>query len=169
MIAILLVLSITGVNEAAAEVAGIYGEPEIYRFSLGAYCGQGTTNFEIKMLTVAYLDSLVSAVDSLYQELRQLYSRAPELLDCLDRSHSAFLEYSEDWARLCEERVWWDTEEGVRFDGTARGYEYGYVLATYRWQKIVSYTRMLNDAPLADGNSPDVGMLGVQDIGGYYP
>ena len=121
------------------------------------------------MLTVAYLASLESAVDSLYTELRDHYSRAPELLEYLDASHEAFVEYSESWARLCEERVWWNLEEGTRSDGTARGYEYGFVLALYRWQKIVSYTRMLVQGRLMDGASPDVGWLGVEDIGGYYP
>ncbi|OPL17864.1 MAG: hypothetical protein AVO35_08275 [Candidatus Aegiribacteria sp. MLS_C] len=169
MVCILTVLSLLGVDDSVAGVTGTYGEPDIYRLSLVAYCGQAATNFEVKMLTSAYLDSLASAVDSLYLELRELYSEAPDLLECLDRSHSAFLEYSELWAMLCEERVWWDTSEGVRYDGTARGYEYGYVLALYRWQKIVSYTRMLDEERLTDGASPDTGMLGLQAIGGYRP
>lgn len=169
MIAVLPALSLPCANEAAAEVARICGEPDIYRLSPGAYRGQAETNFEVKMPTVAYLDSLASAVDSLYLDLRELYSRAPDLPDCLDRSHSAFLEYTELWARLCEERVWWDTAEGVRLDGTARGYEYGYVLAIYRWQKIVSCARMLDEERLTDCASPDTGIPVVQAIGGYRP
>ena len=165
----LVLLSISGVNEAAAEVAGEYGPPDIYRFSWGQYTGQGTTNFEIKMLSIAYLDSLQSAVDSLYLELVEKYSRAEGLLESLEKAHGDILEYTESWARLCEERMWWNLQEGTRSDGTARGYAYAGVLALYRWQKIVAYTLMLqSDSPWEDPG-PDAGMLGVQDVGGYMP
>ncbi len=42
------------------------------------------------------------------------------------------------------------------------------VAAQYRWQKIAAYSRMLNTTSVWD-DSPDPGMLGLQDIGGYYP
>jgi len=165
---IFILTSLISVNEAATEVAAQYGEPEIYSFSWGDYCGQGMNNFEIKMLMVVYLDSLDASLDSLYSDLHEMYSIAPELQEDLEVSHNAFLEYCESWASLSEERMWWNLEDGIRNDGTARGYTYAYTLAKYRWQKIVAYTRMLDSSSPWD-DSPDPGMLGLQDIGGYYP
>ncbi|MBD3278842.1 MAG: hypothetical protein GF388_11130 [Candidatus Aegiribacteria sp.] len=165
----LVLMSLSGVNEAAAEVVQEYGPPDIYHFSWSQYTGQGTTNFEIQMLSVAYLDSLQSAVDSLYLELVEKYALAEGLLESLENAHRDFLEYTESWARLCEERMWWNLGDGTRSDGTARGYAYAGVLALYRWQKIVAYTLMLHSTSPWVDPAPDAGMLGVQNVGGYMP
>jgi hypothetical protein len=165
----MMVFLLAGTNDAASEVAAIYGEPDIYSFSYEQYIRQGLNNFETKMLMAVYQDSLESALDSLYLELREKYSPAPDLLEYLDASHSAFLDYSRLWAGLCEEACWWDLEEGVREDGTARSYTYSFVLALYRWQKIVSYINLLRTgSPWVEG-IPDRGRLGLDQLGGYYP
>jgi hypothetical protein len=154
--------------DPVGEVTSVYGEPDVFSFSWSDYVGQGTNNFEIKMLMTAYLDSLDSALDSLYLEVRAKYSSAPELLQYLDSSHSSYLDYAEEWSRMCEERMWWDLEDGTRSDGTARGYTYAYALALHRWRKIVSYEFLLrSDSPWQEG-TPDSG-LGLDQIGGYFP
>jgi hypothetical protein len=168
-VAALTLLFVMGTDPAVEEVISAYGEPDIYRFSYHQYAGQGTNNFETKMLIIAYQESLESALDSLYQELRALYSQAPELVKYLDESHSAFLEYSRSWAEFNEENVWWDLETGYRSDGTARSYTYSYVLALYRWQKISSYITLLRTQNVWAEGIPDTDMLGLDQIGGYCP
>ena len=165
---LVLALSVASTQDPEAEVAALYGEPDVYAFSYLQYAEQGMNNFEQKMLVCVYLDSLESALDSLYLELRDMYALAPEFLEYLDASHEAFLEYSDSWARLCEERIWWDAAEGVREDGSFRGYVFAGTLSLYWWQKIVAYTRILRFESNWD-EAPDLGRLGITDVGGYYP
>jgi hypothetical protein len=73
------------------EVAAIYGEPCVYSVSFSDYISQGENNFETKMLMNIYLDSLESAVDSLYLVLSAEFSKSPGLLEALDLSNTTFL------------------------------------------------------------------------------
>lgn len=146
------------------DAAALYGEPDVYSVSFSGYTSLGQNNFEMHMLMEIYLDSLYSAVDSLHSVLRGEFSISPDLLEALDLSHASFLNSSTAWAFLVEEREWWNTEEGVRFDGSARGYTYAFSLAELLWQKICEYEEMIAYGPGRD-NSPGQRV----EIGGYKP
>jgi len=85
------------------------------------------------MLMNVYLDSLDVELNRLYTDLRKEFLNCPDLLEALELSHGLFLQESRSWANLSEERMWWDTAEGIRYDGTARGYTYAFVLADALW------------------------------------
>jgi len=163
---ILCILAAAALSTASPEeeVAAIYGEPCVTSVSYYDYISQGQNNFQMVMLTNIYLDSLETAVDSLYLVLSAEFSNSPGLLEALDSAHSTFQECSAAWASLVEEREWWNTEEGVRCDGTARGYTYASCLAELRWRRICSYHEMIVCGPGRD-DSPGLRV----EIGGYDP
>jgi hypothetical protein len=84
----------------------------------------------------------------------------------LDRAHLAFLEFVDAWAAATEERMWW--HEGIRYDGTARGYTYSGTKAEWYWQRIVVYSRWLRiEGVWLEELEP--GDLGCESVGGYLP
>lgn len=160
---ILAALILLGSPEA--DVARIYGEPDINRMSMMDYIGDGMNNFEMKMLMNIYLDSLETRLNWLNSQLAQEFNGCPELLNNLEQSHELFMAESHAWALLAEERMWWDTKQCERFDGTARGYTYAFTLGKRFWYRICEYSWMLEfGASQEDG--PNMEPTG---IGGYYP
>ena len=146
-----------------AEVAGEFGEPDVYSVSMGEYVGLGMTNFDMKMLTSIYIDSIEVELDRYLDSVLVYYSDTPEMQEYVTVSHGLFLEYVSAWADVTEERMWW--HHGVRSDGTARGYAWSSTLASWYWQKIASYSRMIHmDNPWQDTLEPT-----LEEVGGYRP
>lgn len=147
------------------EVTGLYGEPDIYSTTLQEYKALGANNFEMKMLTNVYIDSLESELDRLADSLAVEFAGCPELLSALESSHPLFLQESRAWAHLAEERIWWDTSEGVRYDGTFRGYTFASALGIRYWHRICQYTLMLRYEASLEGRPAGTS----ESIGGYMP
>lgn len=139
MVLMLSVISVT----PEAETTAVYGEPDIYETTLPDYIQLGMNNFESKMLMNVYLDSLGTELERLHLELAFKFVKCPGLLEALETSHALFLEESRAWAYLSEEAMWWDLEEGVRYDGTGRSYTYAFTLADAVWNRIADYREML--------------------------
>ncbi len=159
----LTILILLGTPEA--DVAQLYGEPDIKLVSMTGYVQNGLNNFEMKMLMNIYLDSLEAELAFLNNELAQEFRCCPELLACLNSSHELFLQESRAWATLTEERRWWDTKRCERYDGSARSYTYAFTLGKRFWHRICQYSWMLEFGTQGE-EGPDMEPTG---IGGYYP
>jgi hypothetical protein len=144
-----LVLSVISVTPEA-ETTAAYGEPDIYETTLLEYIHPGSNNFEMKMLMNVYLDSLETELERLHLELADMFGKCPELLEALETSHALFLEESRAWAYLSEETVWWDIEEGVRYDGSGRSYTYAFTLADAERNRINEYWEMMGTGNAAE-------------------
>ncbi len=129
------------------------------------YTENGINNYEMKILMNIYLDSLEVELVTLKNQLAREFSRCPELLESLNRSHDSFMQESYDWAYLSEERMWWNTKSAERFDGTARGYEFTYTPGMSYWQRICRYSRMIHYGESHTENSD----MEPATIGGYCP
>ena len=145
------------------EVAGLYGEPDIFTVTYHGYLNLGQNNFEMKMLANIYMDSLETALQRSLEGVLEHYSDTPEMQEYISLSHEAFLAYAESWARVSEERMWW--YGGERTDGTARGYNWSETLAGLYWKKTFAYLRM------AGSEDPWLAILEPSDdvIGGSSP
>lgn len=98
---LLLLFSFSGYCPADDD---IFEPPRIHEQTLSEYVNLGDNNWEMKLRSQAYLDSLTAELDSLYSEVEaEMISIAAPLLSEFQVAHEAFTVHAESWSQIRED------------------------------------------------------------------
>jgi len=163
MIAFLTVISAAHADE------DIIQAPSIHEQTLSVYVNAGETNWEMKLRASAYLDALLSELDSLSMEIGSEMMLLPDLMqEEFAASHEAFLIHADSWAKVQEDIQWLDLCTGEMHLGSGYGYTYSWHMCAMVWDRMQSYIGLLEEvrSPDFDGYVAYPGE-GEGEIGGY--
>jgi len=143
--------------------------PVIHEQTLSEYVNAGDSNWEMKLRMSAYLEALLSELDSLSIEVGSEMLLLPDpVLEEFTASHEAFLSCAGSWAQVQEDVQWFDLSTGELYLGSGYGYTYTWHMCDMVWDRMQSYMGILEEirGPDFDGYVSYPGE-GSHEVGGY--
>ena len=157
------------IGNSAAHADEDIEAPSIHEQTLSEYVNAGESNWEMKLRASAYLDALLSELDSLLIEVESEMMLLSDLMqEEFSSAHESFLIHADSWAKVQEDIQWIDLYTGEIHLGSGYGYTYSWHMCAMVWDRMQSYIGLLEDArsPDFDGYVAYPGE-GSHEIGGY--
>ena len=146
-------------------VADEIDPPDIHTQTLQQYLQASEDPLaETKIRQSYYLDSLMSELQRLAEEIDVSLSNAPELKELFKETHESFLESTNLEATLAEAIQWYNFSTGEFDYGSDTGELYILISAEMVWERILLYKQLMESIELLDTveftDQPDITAIG---------